>query len=408
MRLGLNLPWIRCGHDFGLRPPAWNEGSDPPERDWEGLGAELARWRAELGIEVVRFWVLAAGVNYPVGENPLERFALTEMRPEGALVGRGFERIRGALVRATWQRSERLVLGAETLPALPPAFLADFEALFRAAGAAGMKLMPSLCSFELFLPAQAKGEGVLSRGRGAFVFGDSGHDPHQIERFFDATLEPLLDVAARHPGVLEAFEVVNEPDWCVEGGPAYARRQGRGVRLLPKTVARPMMARFLERGVERIVARGARASIGFKLADPPWLEEGVGRKLAGWGAAGAYVHQIHHYPSLYEPWLLPRHETLPIQPCIVGEMPTRRATPLGVSHGWWHERLRDIRRAGDPDDFLRRRLEIAAERGYPAALVWAAKSGDTMTDWSARTQAQLARFTGREGPRDRPSGAETE
>ena len=114
--------------------------------------------------------------------------------------------------------------------------------------------------------------------------------------------------------------------------------------------------------------------------------------VAAWGASGRYLHQVHHYPSLYEPWLLRPERSLPIRPCIVGEMPTKQAEPLGVGHGWWHERLRDIRRAADPDQFLQRRLEICEERGYPLALVWAAKSGDTMTDWSPRTRAQVGRF----------------
>lgn len=393
MRLGLNLPWIDCGHDFGRRPPPWNGGEAPPSRDWPALGRELAQWRQELGVEVVRFWVLAAGVNYPVGEDPRDRFSLAPLPPEAALLGRGSSWLRAALVRATWERSERFVLGSD--PALPPlteAFLADFEALFTVAAEAGVRLMPSLCSFELFHPVEAQGPNVFSRGRGALVFGNEGDDHAQIERFFDATLEPLLDVAERHRDALEAFEVINEPDWSTEGGPLHGRFEGRRVRIMPKTVSAPMMSRFLERGVARIVQRGLRASIGFKLADPAWLEPAVRRRLTALGERGDYVHQVHHYPSLYEPWRLRPHDTLPIRPCIVGEMPTKQAKALGVSHGWWRERLGDIHRAADPDAFLERRLEIAESLGYPLALLWAAKSGDEMTAWTPRERAQVGRF----------------
>ncbi len=396
MRLGLNLPWIDCGHDFGRRPPPWNGGDASPVRDWPALGRELAEWRRALGVEVVRFWVLAAGVNYPVGVDPREHFALASLEPEAALLGRGASWLRAALVRATWERSERFVLGATTdLPPLTDAFLRDFEALFTVAAEAGVRLMPSLCSFELFHPVERQGTGVFSRGRGALVFGDEGDDAQQIERFFDATLEPLLDIAGRHPGALEAFEVINEPDWSTEGGPLHGRFEGRKVRIMPKTVRAPMMGRFLERGVERIIERGLRASVGFKLADPQWLDPAIRKRLATLGARGDYLHQVHHYPSLYEPWRLRPHDALPIRPCIVGEMPTKQARALGVSHGWWRERLRDLPRAADPNAFLERRLEIAEALGYPLALLWAAKSGDEMTAWTPRERAQVGRFHSR-------------
>jgi len=396
MRLGLNLPWIDCGHDFGHRPPPWNGGSAPPERDWEALGRELGEWRRELGVEVVRFWVLAAGVNYPVGADPLDHFSLAPLSPEDALLGRGARWLRGALIRATWEKSERFVIDHRALPPLPESFLADFEALFRVASAAGVKLMPSLCSFELFHPVEAQGPEVFSRGRGALVFGNDGDDTQQIERFLDATLEPLLDIAARHSDALEAFEVINEPDWSVEGGPLHGRFQGRKLQIMPKTVSAPMMVRFLERGVERIAERGLRSSIGFKLADPKWLPDSLRVRLAALGAKGDYIHQVHHYPSLYEPWRLRRHHTLPIRPCIVGEMPTKQASALGISHGWWRERLRDLSRAADPNAFLERRLEIAEALGYPMALLWAAKSGDEMTAWTPRVRAQVGRFARRQ------------
>jgi len=393
MRLGLNLPWIDCGHDFGQRPPPWNGGPRPPQRDWAALGRELGQWRRELGVEVVRFWVLAAGVNYPVGVDPRDHLSLAPLSPEDALLGRGGRWLRGALIRATWRESQRFVLDSTTrLPPLPESFLADFEALFRVAAEAGVKLMPSLCSFELFHPLESQGPDVFSRGRGALVFGNDGDDSEQIERFFDATLEPLLDVAARHRDALEAFEVINEPDWSVEGGPLHGRFHGRSLRIMPKTVSAPMMARFLERGVARIIARGLRSTIGFKLANPKWLPKALHARLAELGAAGDYVHQVHHYPSLYEPWRLRRHTGLPIRPCIVGEMPTRQAKALGVSHGWWRERLGDLSRAADADAFLERRLEICVELGYPMALLWAAKSGDEMTAWGPRERAQVGRF----------------
>ena len=402
MQIGINLPWIACGHDFGPRPPPWRGRGDtdsgpPPIRNWKSLGEQFAQWRQTLGIEVVRLWVLAAGVNYPVGTSPLEVCSLAEMHPEDDYRGRGSRALRAMLVRSTWERSELLLTKGAPPPPLPKAFLDDFEALFAAAAEAGVRLMPSLCSFELFHPIARKGVGVVSRGRGAFVFGDEGDDVAQIERFYDATLEPLLDIAGRHRQALEAFEVINEPDWAVENGPMHGKFRGWKVRVTPKTVSAAMMSRFLERGVQRILDRDLKATIGFKLARPRWVDDGLYAQLARWGSAGKYLHQIHHYPSLYEPWPLPRHERLPIRPCIVGEMPTKQARLIGLRHGYWWERPRDIARAASEQEYLIRRLEIVEERGYPMALLWSANATDGMTDWSSTVQAQLRGRHARQG-----------
>ena len=93
-QLGLNHPWVTCGHDFGPRPPAW---SGAPGTDWGEVERQLAEARA-AGVRVSRWWILAGGVNYPVGAPPDEAFAFDGLR---------FHR--------------RLAL-----PALPDAFLADF------------------------------------------------------------------------------------------------------------------------------------------------------------------------------------------------------------------------------------------------------------------------------------------
>ena len=110
------------------------------------------------------------------------------------------------------------------------------------------------------------------------------------------------------------------------------------------------------------------------------------------GREGRYLHQVHHYPSLYEPGRLPHHDDLPITPCIVGEMPTIQGSPFGLHIAWWREHLRTIHRAADPGEFLARRLEIVESLGYPMALLWSARSRDIATDWSDDVRAQVARF----------------
>ena len=111
--VGINHPWVKCGHDFGPRPPAW--GGDRAERDFGEIERELSAWR-ELGVRVSRFWVLGGGVNYPVGQDPRALFGV-EPLPSPT-------RLRAALrqhllVARRGHRHERFVLRGAELPALP-------------------------------------------------------------------------------------------------------------------------------------------------------------------------------------------------------------------------------------------------------------------------------------------------
>ena len=392
MELGLNLPWIECGHDFGFRPPAWGRG-ERPARDYEAIADELARLRDAMGTNTIRMWVLAGGVNYPDGADVLDRYRLVPWPLEEGLRVALPSGLRRQALRASGVRTyERVELGDAPLPPLSEAFLEDFGALLHAFAKRGLRLMPVLVSFEFFHPVSVQVGGVASRGRNAFVFGDGGRDVGQIERFLDATLSPLLRISEGYREAIEAWEVMNEPDWSTEGGPLHARLDGDGFHVMPKTVPADMMSEFLERSLRRINAADFVSSVGFKKANPTWVSASLRDFMVTRAAAGEYLHQVHHYPSLYEPARLKPHASLPIQPCIVGEMATIQGKPLGLHIAWWRERLRDIRRAGQSDEYLRRRLEIVEELGYPMALLWSAQSKDLATDLSPQRVAQVGRY----------------
>lgn len=261
--LGINYPWIACGHDFGPRPIPW---AGAKRTDWSALERDLKELAA-IGVGVVRFWILADGVNYPVGRPP-------QLNMEA--------------------------------PELPGEFLDDFASLFRACRAARVRLIPSFTSFEMFFPIEEKIGGVLARGRAVMVSGKN-------ERlFFDRALEPLLDIAAAHREALYAFEVMNEPDWIVLG------IDGEG----PHWPAE-LVSSFLAEGARRIAARGLIATIGFSRADPTWLAPSVRELLIALAARGAYIHQAHFYAKVGRRARLP--EASGILPCLLGEMPTARA-----------------------------------------------------------------------------------
>ncbi|MCB9597734.1 MAG: hypothetical protein H6719_33765 [Sandaracinaceae bacterium] len=342
LSLGVNFPWVSCGHDFGPRPPPW-AGAKPT--DWARVTDELRALRA-LGLTTARWWVFGGGVNLPCGSDPSE---IATRRPFGP----------------RWPRAAERWAPRRPLPALPRAFLEDFERLLDACALTGVALWPSLVSFEAFLPLEVQAAGVTSRGRDAIVL-----DPG----FFDATLEPMLDVCAGRPGAVRAFEVVNEPRWAMTKGWLHAAYGEH-----PPWVRPEVMSRFVVDGAERIARRGIRASVGFLDAAAPWLTtEGRGRlrHLAG---SGRYVHQHHHYPSVVgEPTLPPAWRSA-IRPVWVGELSTSR-------HGRWN----DTGLAEDDDDaYLARRLALVEAYGYEGALLWARHAEDPHTRWDATVEAQV-------------------
>ncbi|MEM6954146.1 MAG: hypothetical protein AAF645_00620 [Myxococcota bacterium] len=373
MRVGVNLPWWDCGHDFGPHPEPWDDGE---ARDWTARARSLRRAVGPT-VQTVRLWILGGGVNLP--EGPSGSPEVHEGPLEGALAVPLPRIVRRGLLR--WGGWSNEQLRARALRPLSAAFLQDFRACLKAFRNEGFRLMPVLTSFEFFQPVEWQGE-LASGGRSALVFGDGGRERAQIDRFLDATLSPLLDVAKELPDAVAAFDLVNEPDWATRGGPLHVRVDAEGYRILPKGVEASAMSAFLLEGVSRIAGAGLRATVGFKVPDPGWIDARLRRQLIRLGARGEYVHQLHHYPSAYEWGRLRPHRSLPIQPCIVGEMPTMQGHPFGLHIGIWRERW-DVFQALRGERYLGRRLAICADLGYPEALLWSVHSQDVASDRSA-------------------------
>ena len=365
--VGLNVPWIECGHDFGPRPPEW---SGAPPTDWGHLERKLSDARAD-GVEVVRFWLLAGGVNYPVGRDPDDVFT---------------------------RRGDRFVLARDqAAPELPDAYLRDFEGLLRACTNAGVRVVPVLCSFELFFPMEPQGRRVVSGGRGAIALGDHDDEaPRRVRAFLDATLSPLLEVTRDHASSVEAFEVCNEPDWVVRGGPLHVRLHGRRIERMPKTVSALAMSVLIEEAVNRVVDAGLVSTVGFKQSTPRWLSPSAARWLEALARQGRYLHQLHYYPSLHEPAPLPSASRSPYAPVVVGEMPIAQGRWLdpffmrwldGGPMSWAVE--------ADPHRYLEQRLELVASRGYAGAWLWSAHGTDAASAWGPSQRAQVRRFVAR-------------
>ena len=356
--LGINFPWVSCGHDFGPRPPPW-AGAAP--NDWGGVARELEALRA-LGIGTVRWWIFAGGVNLPVGADPsgiAERVPFLDPFPPW----------RRAFVLRRREVPERWEPRAP-LPPLPRAFLEDFERLLEACAASGVKLVPSLVSFELFLPLRAQPQGVTSGGRAAFVMGS-----HR-DAFFDGCLEPLLEVCERHRGAVAAFEIANEPGWALRANWEKARFGSH-----PSWVDAHALQSFLVEGARRVARRDLRATIGFASARPAWLAPSERTTLRRLAERGAYVHQLHHYPKDIGARTVPHARESAVLPCWIGELPTARSDR-------WNDR--DLAE-DDPESYLARRIELAIDLGYEGALLWSRHATDRHTRWDDTTRSQVRR-----------------
>lgn len=359
--LGINFPWVSCGHDFGPRPPPWS-GAGPT--DWASVARELEALHA-LGIRAVRWWIFAGGVNLPVGADPAtvaDRVPFLDPYP----------RWRRPFARRGREVPERYA-PREPLPPLPRAFLDDYERLLEVCGSSGVRLVPSLLSFELFLPLRSQPKGVTSGGRSAFVLGE-----HR-DAFFDRCLEPLLEVSERHRDAIAAFEIANEPGWALKRGWEKARFGAH-----PPWIDAYALRTFLVEGARRVARRDLRATIGFVSARPAWLAPSERTSLRRLAERGAYVHQLHHYPKETGARVLPPARESAVLPCWIGELPT---APPARGDRW-----RDVGLAeDDPDRYLARRIEHAMELGYEGALLWSARATDRHTRWDEVTKAQVGR-----------------
>lgn len=382
--VGVNYPWLDCGHDFGDKPPGY--GPQGPVERWQTLETELRALRQD-GVRVVRWWVLAGGIGYPAGLDARAWADVVPARvgPLGAMAdvvwaGLG-DRLPFGLGR--WRAYDTLRLRPEAVvPALPGPFLQDFGRLLDACDAAGVQLLPSLVSFEWFQPFVALGEGASKRGRGAFVFGHRGDG---VEAFLDATLAPLLEVSATRPNAVWAWELINEPGWAVPGGSPQFDASAYGWVPTARTETAAAMSLFIARGVERITEAGSLATVGFADPEVPWLTDDAWSVLRRRAQEGRYVHQRHHYPRGLGGHL-PEASESPITPCLLAEFPTAR--PNGLDVGRWRDR--ELRHSETDDQRrLRARLALIRARGYSGALPWSVRSGDRQRAFGPRERSQL-------------------
>jgi hypothetical protein len=339
VEVGVNYPWLDYGWDFGAAPPSWRSGRTVP-RWFDIIDAHLDYF-ADLGISVVRWFILADGLAYGTGP--------TAPVPDPADPAR-------------WSFEP---------PAIEEAFLEHYAALlyrFAEAGGRGprpLRLLPVFIDFHFChpgtLPVEVRSDessrvsldpGWIKGGRAQAIV-----DAPARRRFLEGSLAPLLDVSRAYPDVIYAWELINEPDWVTRGWSLNPLRRA--------PVPRAAMQAFLEEGRDLVQAFGFRSTIGFASS----------RTLRA-ASIQVDIPQFHHYPDGGR--RLDDHTRVP---GIIGEFATT-ATDI------WP----DLR---DADQTLLSRLRLAESRGYPLAIPWSFHGADRHSAWSADVEADLRRFTAR-------------
>ena len=215
--IGVNLPWMRYGGDFGANRWQPTGGIGQPGRR-SGLREALGRL-AGHGVGVVRWFMLADG-----------RAGLEES-PGGDLIG-----LDGCVFR-------------------------DLDAALEELSRAGLTAIFVLFDFHWFRRARIV-DGVRTGGRAALAIG-----PALRPRLLERVVDPLLERYGRHPSIV-AWDVINEPEWVT---------RGTRVPLRPAGVPRAAMRAFIRDVVMVIHHRTSHAAtVGSASTRTLPLVEGLG------------------------------------------------------------------------------------------------------------------------------------
>jgi len=292
--VGANLPWIDYGTDFGTS--AWHTAGGISGRE-----ASLTRLEATLrtlagdGIPLVRVFVLCDG--------------RSGVRFDG----------------------DNLPIGLDD-----EVFL-DFDALVTTASRCGVRLMPVLLDFHLCKPPQLVG-GVQLGGRGHLIATADGR-----AATIEHVVEPIVQRYGTHEAIA-AWDVFNEPEWCLRLLPALSRTFDPFEAL----------QEFLRSGVSA-VRSASRQPVTVGSAGTWQLD--LVRPL------GLDVYQIHWYERFgWRALEQPVAELGLDAPAILGEFSGRS------------ERVADV-------------LHAARRAGYSGALVWSVLADDDQSGYSPEIAA---------------------
>ncbi len=344
LTVGINYPWINYGWDFGDPPLAWLGGQSLDE--WRAQKrrqiADDFREFARLGISAVRWFLLADGLNYGMGDDAPQT--------DGS----------------EWNFSP--------LPARHPFHAQlgdDFEFVLKTCAELKLKLLPSLLDFHWCFPASIADQNawIIKGGRASVVT-----DSEQRAQFFENVLEPLLKISLREPETIYAWELINEPEWVTRRAGFGLFRRGHDEK---QTVPHAAMLEFISDGIARINApklADGRAAFVSTVGFATW------KTIREWKAAalGITLNQFHYYAQ--DNHELPENDFSDELHCCVGEF----ASASGMT---WPELV-----TAGTDQTLAHRLRAIGEKGYQSTFLWSARATDQATAWAAAEQRDTISF----------------
>ena len=295
--VGVNLPWIGYGTDVGASLWFPNGGLSRQPAALDRLNRTLGAI-AHDGISVVRVFLLCdarSGVRFD---------------SDGFPVG------------------------------VDEAVLPDIDAMLAAARRHHVGLMPVLLDFHL-CGAPKIVNGVQLGGRSRLIA-----DRDAGAAFIDRVVRPIVERCGSDDAVI-AWDVINEPEWCLRGGPLFGRT----------AVSFPALQRFLGEAV-RCVQGSARQPVTIGCAGT-W-------RLGLVTPLGLDFYQVHWYDRFGWPALARPVAELGLRdrPVILGEFAGRST------------RIADV-------------LDAAEQAGYAGALVWSVLADDEQSAYPPAVAAWL-------------------
>lgn len=335
MDVGVNYPWFNYGWDFGEAPPGWRSTSDP---NWvTHIDNDLQLFQ-RLGIRVVRWFILADGLTYGVGQQAPHLD--TDPRRTGQ-----------------WRFDDPPTL-SETLQRHFRMLLEKFERTNQIPKRP-IRLLPVLIDFHFCKPGvSATGQEDVTRqqtipnpewikgGRSDII-----RDRRKRQRFFARVLEPLLRISQDHRDIIFAWEIINEPEWVTNGWHPHPSDR-------PLPTNERQMTTFLTEGIRQVRKFGFKATVGFAKIDTI-RRTGI----------FADINQFHHYSHPHRPIRLPRQSFDRRWPSIIGEFATSSDKDI------WPE----LQMVGQR---VLNRLRYAESMGYPLVLLWSYRQQDRSTSWT--------------------------
>jgi hypothetical protein len=252
-KIGINIAWFKYDEDFGkagTRPPPWVSQID----------AELANLKS-IGIEVIRWWLLGDGGNYPPWPT-----AITQQLP--------------------FFPPQILDWAVGTPSRLPDMFLDDFRLMLTKVAQAGLQVIPCLLDYFFLMgkdsdPFKGKRWGYLT-------------DDARSSLLLHNVLEPLVKIVGNEgcttsrgwvpfKDVVFAFEVMNEPEWCTDTWSPL------GPRVREPNVPYDKMVSFLRRGCQIINSNNVKSTVGFANTSTMFHDTSV----------PASIRQFHCYANFF-------------------------------------------------------------------------------------------------------------